>query len=84
MKELLFVDDKGYQESLNVTGQPIMLSQIPQMNLDLRGLMKYAANLGKKVTELTDEEKKYLYRISFPSFMCSLAGCMGFVSIRNK
>ena len=58
MKELLSVDDKRYQESLNVTGQPIMLSQIPQMNLDLRGLMKYAANLGKKVTELTDEEKK--------------------------
>lgn len=49
---------KRYKESLKNTSVPVMPSQIPQMNLDLRGLMTYAKNTGKKVANLTDDEKK--------------------------
>lgn len=51
------MDDKKYQDSLNATGKPIMPSQILQTNLDLQGLMTYAASVGKKVVELTKDEK---------------------------
>lgn len=34
-----------------------MPSQVPKVNLDLRGLMEYAKNVGKKVTDLTEKEK---------------------------
>ena len=37
--------------------KPNLLSQSPQIKLDLRGLMKYAKNKGKKVVELTEDEK---------------------------
>lgn len=49
---------KKYKESLKNTPDPVMPSQIPQMNLDLRGLMTYSKNMGKKVANLTDAEKK--------------------------
>lgn len=49
---------KRYRQSLANTPEPIMLSQCPQVKLDLRGMMKYAKSIGKKVVELTDEEKK--------------------------
>ena len=52
---------KKYRESLSVTPEPILLSQCPQIKLDLRGLMKYAKNQGKKVVELTEEEKKAFF-----------------------
>lgn len=48
---------KKYRESLATMPDPILLSQCPQIKLDLRGLMKYAKSKGKKVVELTDEEK---------------------------
>jgi len=37
--------------------EPILLSQCPRIKLDLRGLMKYAKSKGKKVIDLTDDEK---------------------------
>lgn len=40
---------KRYKESLAMLSEPIMLSQCPKINLDLRGLMKYAKENGKKV-----------------------------------
>lgn len=49
---------KRYKESLKNTPDPIMPSQLPQMNLDLRGLMNYAKSIGKKVVDLTDAEKR--------------------------
>jgi len=33
-------------------------SQLPQIALDLRGMMEYAKSLGKKVVELTESEKE--------------------------
>ena len=49
---------KRYRESLAMMPEPIMLSQCPQIKIDLRGLMEYAKRKGKKVIELTEEEKK--------------------------
>ena len=48
---------KRYRESLATMPDPILLSQCPQIKMDLRGLMKYAKSKGKKVVELTEEEK---------------------------
>ncbi|MGYP000089029234 len=47
-----------YRESLVRTSEPILLSQCPQIKLDLRGMMKYAKSNRKKVMELTEDEKK--------------------------
>ena len=43
---------KRYKESLKNTPDPIMTSQLPQMSLDLRGLMNYAKSIGKKAAKL--------------------------------
>ena len=48
---------KRYRESLKETPEPILLSQI-QTKMDLRGLMKYAKEKGKKVMELSEEERR--------------------------
>ena len=47
---------KKYKESLKNTPEPILLSQI-QQKMDLRGLMTYAKENGKKVIELTEQER---------------------------
>ena len=52
---------KRYRESLKETPEPILLSQI-QTNMDLRGLMKYAKEKGKKVMELSEEERRSFIR----------------------
>lgn len=49
---------KRYKESLAMTPEPIMLSLCPKIKINLRGLMEYAKSKGKKVIELTEEEKK--------------------------
>lgn len=49
---------KRYKESLKNTPEPVMPSQIPQVNLDLKGLMTYAKETGRKVINLTEAEKK--------------------------
>ncbi len=48
---------RKYKESLKKTPEPILLSQI-QAKMDLRGLITYARERGKKVAELTEQEKK--------------------------
>lgn len=48
---------KKYKESLAHMPEPILLSQCPKINLNLRGLMQYAKEKGVKVIELTDEER---------------------------
>ena len=52
---------KRYRESLKETPEPILLSQI-QTKMDLRGLMKYAKEKGKKVMELYEEERRSFIR----------------------
>lgn len=52
---------KRYRESLKETPETILLSQI-QTKMDLRGLMKYAKEKGKKVMELSEEERRSFIR----------------------
>ena len=52
---------KRYRESLKETPEPILLSQI-QTKMDLRGLMKYAKEKGKKVMERSEEERRSFIR----------------------
>ena len=52
---------KRYRESLKERPEPILLSQI-QTKMDLRGLMKYAKEKGKKVMELSEEERRSFIR----------------------
>lgn len=51
-----------YKESLAKMPEPILLSQCPQVKLDLRGLMEYAKEKGVKVIELTEKEKAAFIR----------------------
>ena len=51
-----------YVQSLIKTPDPILPSQQPQTKINLRGLMEYAKFVGKKVNELTEEEKVDLFR----------------------
>ena len=46
-----------YVQSLINTPGPILPSRQPQIKMNLRGLMEYAKSVGKKVSELTEEEK---------------------------
>ena len=48
---------KRYKESLKRTPEPVMISQLPQITIDLKGLMSYAKETGRKVAELSDFEK---------------------------
>ena len=48
---------KIYKDSLSSMQGPILLSQCPDIKLDLRGLIKYAKKKGVKVIDLTEGEK---------------------------
>ena len=49
-----------YKESLLKTPKPIPFSQI-KGTMDYRGLLAYAKSQGKKISELTQTEKKKFY-----------------------
>ena len=49
-----------YKESLLKTPKPIPFSQI-KGTMDYRGLLAYAKSKGKKISELTQDEKKQFY-----------------------
>ena len=48
---------KRYKDSLKTMQGPILLSECPDIKLDLRGLMTYAKEKGVKVIELSEDEK---------------------------
>ena len=48
---------KNYKESLKNTPQPVPLSQM-KSSVDLKALFAYAKSHNKKVSDLTDAEKK--------------------------
>ena len=52
---------KRYEKSLESTPGPIRLSDMKQ-DMDLRGIMAYAKAQGKRVIDLSDEEKTYFIR----------------------
>ncbi|MBR4791780.1 MAG: hypothetical protein IK024_12890 [Treponema sp.] len=49
-----------YKQSLARTPKPIPFSQI-KGTMDYRGLLAYAKSQGKKISELTQTEKKKFY-----------------------
>lgn len=46
-----------YEESLKTMSEPISPSQLPKVEIDLRGMIEYAKTQEKKVVQLTDVEK---------------------------
>lgn len=52
---------KRYEKSLESTPGPIRLSDMKQ-DMDLRGIMTYAKAQGKRVIDLSDEEKARFIR----------------------
>ena len=50
-----------YKESLLKTPKPVPFSQI-KGTMDYRGLLAYAKSQGKKISELTQSEKKKFYK----------------------
>ena len=54
--------NERYEELLKVMGRPIDIDDIPNRKMDLKGLLRYARKVGKKVSELSDEEKsKFIF-----------------------
>ena len=49
---------KKYKESLSRTPGPIMPNQMPNLKLDMRGLVKYAKERDVAPIDLTQEEKE--------------------------
>ena len=62
---------KKYRDSLEKTPEPVLLSQI-QTKMDLRGLMHYAKEKGKKVMELSEKERMSFIekKLAFPIKKC--------------
>ena len=56
LKDVKIRMEKYVQSLINTPG-PILPSRQPQIKMNLRGLMEYAKSVGKKVSELTEEEK---------------------------
>lgn len=51
-----------YEESLKMMSEPISPSQLPKVEIDLRGMIEYAKTQEKKVVQLTDVEKgRFVY-----------------------
>lgn len=48
---------RKYNESLINTPGPIPYSQVPKMQIDMDGIIKYAKEKGMKVSELSEHEK---------------------------
>lgn len=48
---------KKYKNSLSNMQGPILLSQCPNIKLNLQGLMRYAREKGVKVVDLSEKEK---------------------------
>ena len=56
------INYEKYNSSLQNMPAPILASQIPNVKIDLPGLISYAHDKGVKVGDLTDEEKnRFLY-----------------------
>jgi len=53
---------KSYEQILFEMERPINIDDIPNRKMDLKGLLRYARKVGKKVSDLSEEEKKLFIR----------------------
>ena len=52
-----------YYKSLEVMPDPIMVTQLPKVKMNVNEIVKYARMKGKKVSELTEaEQNKFIKR----------------------
>lgn len=47
-----------YNEQLKSMPEPVMMSELPKVKLDLKGIREYARKKGISIASLTDEEKQ--------------------------
>lgn len=50
-------DYKRYFEQIRMMPEPIMMSELPKVKLDLRGVREYAKSKGVAIVSLTEKEK---------------------------
>lgn len=51
-------DYKKYFEQIRTMPEPIMMSELPKVKLDLRGIREYAKSRGVAIASLTEKEKQ--------------------------
>lgn len=51
-------DYERYFEQIRTMPEPIMMSELPKVKLDLRGIREYAKNKGVAIASLTEKEKQ--------------------------
>ena len=47
-----------YNEQIKSMPEPIMMSELPKVKLNLKGIREYARKKGVSIASLTDEEKQ--------------------------
>lgn len=47
-----------YFEQIKTMPEPIMVSELPKVKLNLKGIREYAKNKGVAIASLTEEEKQ--------------------------
>ena len=55
-------EKKTYEPLLAEMGRPVNLDSVLNRNMDLKGLIRYARSQGKRVSELSEMEKKPFLR----------------------
>ena len=51
-------DYERYFEQIKTMPEPIMMSELPKVKLNLKGIKEYAKNKGVAIASLTEEEKQ--------------------------
>lgn len=51
-------DYERYFEQIKTMPEPVMVSELPKVKLDLRGIREYAKRKGVAIASLTEEEKR--------------------------
>lgn len=47
-----------YNEQIKSMPEPVMMSELPRVKLNLKGIREYARKKGVSIASLTDEEKQ--------------------------
>lgn len=51
-------DYERYFEQIKTMPEPIMMSELPKVKLNLKGIREYAKNKGVAIASLSEEEKQ--------------------------